>query len=67
LLFIGVSTVLVPQVLLASGLAGRVVNAPDWFRHLNLYSWIGSCISAAGILVFFVNMVLSFLWRWPAD
>jgi cytochrome c oxidase subunit 1 len=67
LLFIGVNTALVPQVLLASGLAGRVVNAADWFRHSNLVSWIGSYISAAGILLFFVNMALSFLRRRPAD
>jgi cytochrome c oxidase subunit I len=67
LLFVGVTTALVPQVLLASGLAGRVVNAADWFRHSNLVSWIGSYISAAGILVFFVNMALSFLRRRPVD
>src|SRR5262249_9870618 len=62
----GVNTALVPQVLLASGLAGRAANAADWFHHSNLVSLIGSCISAAGILVFFVNMALSFLRR-PAD
>jgi cytochrome c oxidase subunit I len=67
LLFMGVITALVPQVLLASGLAGRAVNAADWFRHSNLASWIGSYISAAGILVFFVNMALSFLRRRSID
>ena len=55
------------QVVLASGLMGRVVNAADWFRDLNLVSWIGSYVSAAGILVFFVNMAVSLLRRQPAD
>jgi len=30
LLFIGVNTALAPQVLLASGLVGRMANAEDW-------------------------------------
>jgi cytochrome c oxidase subunit 1 len=67
LLFIGVNTALAPEVLLASGLAGRVVNAPDGLRHLNLVSWIGSYISAAGILAFLVTMALAFLRRRPAN
>jgi cytochrome c oxidase subunit 1 len=67
LLLIGVNAALTPQVVLASGLLGRVVNVPDGFRRLNLVSWIGGYISAAGMLVFFVNMVLSFLRRRPAD
>jgi cytochrome c oxidase subunit 1 len=67
LLFIGVNSALAPGFLLAFGLIGRVVNAPAGFRHLNLVSWIGSYISAAGMLVFFVNMALSFLRRRPAD
>src|SRR5262245_27530027 len=66
LLFIGVNIALVPQVLLTTGLAGRAVTAEDWFRNSNLLSWIGSYISAAGILVFFVNMALSSLRRRPA-
>src|SRR5215470_6156293 len=61
LLFIGVNTALAPQVLLASGLVGRMANAEDWFRASNMVSWIGSYVSAAGILVFFLNMALSFL------
>jgi cytochrome c oxidase subunit 1 len=67
LLFIGVNTALVPQILLASSLAGRVVNAADGFGHANLVSLIGSYISAASSLVFLVNMALSFLRRRPAD
>lgn len=67
LLFIGVSTALLPQVVLASGLVGRVVNAADWFRESNLISWIGSSVSAAAIVVFFVNVVLSLQRRWPVD
>jgi len=66
-LFIGVTTALVPQVLLALGLASRVLSAPEGFRQLNLISWIGSYISAAGILVFLVNMALSLLRRRPVD
>jgi cytochrome c oxidase subunit 1 len=67
LLFIGITTTLVPQLVLGAGLAGRVINAADWFRGSNLVSWIGSSVSAAGMLVFFVNMVLSFLRRRPVD
>ena|SRR5215467_4730951 len=67
LLFIGVVTALAPQVLLALGLVGWVVNALDWVHGSNLVSWIGSYISAAGILVFFVNMALSLLRRRPAE
>jgi cytochrome c oxidase subunit I len=67
LLFIGVTAMLVPQVVLASGLAGRLIGAADWFRGSNLVSWIGSSLSAAGILVFFVNMALSLVRRQPAD
>ena len=66
-LFIGVTTALVPQVLIALGLASRVVNASEGFRQLNLVSWIGSYISAAGILVFFANMALSLLRRRSVD
>jgi len=65
LLFIGVNTPLMPQVFIALGSARWVVNAPDGFRRLNQVSWIGSYISIAGILVFFVNMALSFLRRRP--
>src|SRR5262245_53695970 len=66
LLFIGVNIALVPQVLLASGLAGRAVTAEDWLRNSNLVARAGSYISAAGILVFFANMALSLLRRRPA-
>ena len=67
LLFIGVNTMLMPQVLLVSRVAERVADAPDAYRHWNLVSWIGSYISAASFLVFIPNMVLSFLRRRPAD
>jgi len=67
LLFIGINIALAPQALLASGLAGRMANATVWFRASNLISWIGGYVCAAGILVFFVNMALSFLRRRPAD
>ena len=67
LLFIGVNIALVPQILFASGLAGRMADAADWFRASNQVSRIGSYVCAASILVFFVNMALSFLRRRPAD
>ena len=67
LLFIGVSIALVPQILFASGVASRMADAADWFRASNQVSRIGSYVCAASILVFFVNMALSFLRRRPAD
>jgi len=67
LLFIGVNIALVPQVLFASGLVGRMADAADWFHTANQVSWIGGYVCAASILVFFVNMALSFLRRRPAD
>ena len=67
LLFIGVNIALVPQVLFASGLAGRMADVADWFHTANQVSRIGSYVCAASILVFFVNMALSLLRRRPAD
>jgi cytochrome c oxidase subunit I len=67
LLFIGINTALVPQVLLASGLVDGVVSVVDWVRYSNRVSRIGSYVSAAGILAFFVTMALAFLQRRPAD
>ena len=49
LLFIGVNIALVPQVLFASGLAGRMADAADWFRASNQVSRIGSYVCAASI------------------
>src|SRR5262245_40933369 len=67
LLFIGVNTMLVPQVLLVTNAAGRVAESPDAFQYWNLVSQFGSYLAAIASLVFFVNMVLSLLRRRPAD
>jgi cytochrome c oxidase subunit I len=65
--FIGVNTMLVPQVLLVTSVPWQVAGAPDAFHYWNLVSWFGSYICAAASLVFFLNMVLSLLRRRPAD
>ncbi len=64
--FIGFNTMLVPQVVILAGTAGRAGDAPDAFRLWNLMSSIGAYVFAAGTLVFFANMALSFLRRRPA-
>src|SRR5262245_14273384 len=66
LLFIGVNTMLVPQVLLVTNAAGRA-ESPDAFHYWNLVSQFGSYLAAVASLVFFVNMVFSLLRRRPAD
>ena len=67
LLFIGVNTIVVPQVLLVTSVAGQVAVAPGAFDHWNLVSRFGSYICAAASLLFLVNMVFSLLRRRPAD
>lgn len=64
LLFIGAIAILVPNVIILTGMARRAGDAAD---GLNLVSSIGSYVWAAGMLVFFANMVLAFLRRRPAD
>jgi len=67
LFFIGVNTMVVPQVLLVTSVAGQVAGAPDAFDYWNLVSWFGSYICAVASLLFLVNMVFSLLRRRPAD
>jgi cytochrome c oxidase subunit I len=67
LLFIGVNTMVVPQVLLVTSVVGQVGGAPDAFHYWNLVSRFGSCICAAASLLFLVNMAFSLLRRRPAD
>ena len=67
LLFIGVNTMLVSQVLLVTSESGQVAGTPDAFHYWNLVSEFGSYICAVASLVFFVNMVLSLLRRRPAN
>jgi len=61
--FIGANAI----VPVPAGLALWAANDPEAFRLSNLMSSIGSYMLAAGILVFFANMVLSFLRRPPAN
>jgi cytochrome c oxidase subunit I len=67
LLFIGVNTMLAPQILLVTSAAGRVAEARDKIHYSNLVSQFGSYIAAVASPVFFVNMVLSLLRRRPAE
>ena len=63
LLAIGVTIMVVPQIFLFA----RMADAADVLRYGNWAAQIGSYISAASILVFFVNVVLSLVRRRPAD
>jgi cytochrome c oxidase subunit 1 len=66
LLSIGVIIILAPQILLLARTVERLADVADLLSYWNLMSRIGSYISAASTLVFFANMVLSFLRRRPA-
>jgi cytochrome c oxidase subunit 1 len=65
LLCIGVVIILAPQFLLLTRTVEQLADA-DLFRYWSLMSRIGSLISTASTLVFFANMVLSFVRRRPA-
>jgi len=65
--FIGVSIMLAPHIFIVPWMVQPTAYAPDALDHWNLVSWIGSCIFAAGSLVFFINMALSLLRRQPAS
>jgi cytochrome c oxidase subunit I len=65
--FMGVVTMLLPQLLILGGMIDRVGDPTDALRYLNLVSSIGAYLFAASILVFIANMVLSFVRRRPTD
>jgi cytochrome c oxidase subunit I len=61
LAFIGVNMIFFPQHFLGlQGMPRRIADYPDAFAGWNLISSIGSYVSAAGLVVFFVNMALAF-------
>ena len=61
LVFIGANLIFFPQHFLGlQGMPRRIVDYPDAFAGWNFVSSIGSYISAAGLVVFFVNMALAF-------
>src|SRR5262245_56963721 len=61
LLFIGVNTMVVPEVLLVTSVPGKVAGAADAVDYWNLVSWFGSYICALASILFLVNMVFSLL------
>jgi cytochrome c oxidase subunit 1 len=64
LMFVGVNLVFFPQHFLGmAGMPRRYADYPDAFAGWNLVSSIGSYISAAGLLVFFVTIAEAFLRR----
>jgi cytochrome c oxidase subunit I len=67
LLSIGVIITLAPQILLLARTVEQLADIADLLRYWNLMSRIGSYISTASTLVFFANMLLSFLRRRPAN
>jgi len=61
LAFIGANMIFFPQHFLGlQGMPRRIVDYPDAFAGWNFVSSIGSYISAASLIVFFLNMALAF-------
>jgi cytochrome c oxidase subunit 1 len=65
--FIGANTIFFLQHFLGlAGMPRRVADYPDAFSYWNFVSSLGAYAFAAGMLVFFVNMVFAFVRKAPA-
>ncbi|MBZ9918062.1 cbb3-type cytochrome c oxidase subunit I, partial [Mesorhizobium sp. BR1-1-7] len=68
LMFIGVNLVFFPQHFLGmAGMPRRYADYPDAFAGWNFVSSIGSYISTAGLVVFFIAVAEAFSRRRPAS
>jgi cytochrome c oxidase subunit I len=65
--FIGANTIFFPQHFLGlAGMPRRVADYPDAFSDWNFISSLGAYVFAAGMVVFFANMIFAFVRKGPA-
>jgi len=65
--FVGANLIFFPQHFLGlAGMPRRIVDYPDAYAGWNLLSSIGSYVFAAGLALFFLNIVLAFMRKQAA-